>query len=294
MLVEEPNNTLSSNKMMVEGQNNNSSSNKMMVEGQNNVLVLNEKKKDDKIEKFVEFVEDNLPSLVTCTMTNSTFFDVALCSDGFTYERSVIEPYIKSKNTSPMTRMKVTNEFQSPIIVGELIKFSEKYGLDATKYKFISNDTFEENAEIIQNGIVNGNYKIVNKFNKFNLNHSLGNNIFCYDILTCKVINKKDYIICIMYILKYSENLIFIHETYNILHYFFRYCPYTELIDFLFEIIPKVEMTKMLTMINRHGYNPIQSALENNKEILPSIINKDINLDISIKFINGCISSNVN
>ena len=115
--------------------------------------------------KFIEFLESNLNSIITCPISGATFFNPVTGSDGFTYEASVIEEYqSQSMNPkSPMTREPMTKKLYKNNLILELINYSDKYDLEVSKLKFINGDSFEENVEIIQSYIGNGNYEYIYK-----------------------------------------------------------------------------------------------------------------------------------
>jgi hypothetical protein len=52
---------------------------------------------------------------------NSFFFVVVVAADGFTYERSAIENWLKSNDCSPMTNEKLAHKNLDPNLIAKTI-----------------------------------------------------------------------------------------------------------------------------------------------------------------------------
>ena len=48
--------------------------------------------------------------ILTCSITMEILTDPVICSDGFTYERTAIEIWLRSNNSSPMTGLVLENK----------------------------------------------------------------------------------------------------------------------------------------------------------------------------------------
>lgn len=274
----------------------------MMIESQctmteNNIkdVPIKEEQKGPSDEKFTEFLEDNLESIINCPVSGTTFFNAVIGSDGFTYEDTVINEYVKRSTnpTSPITRESITKTFSPNTHIIELIKFSDKYDLEASKNKFINNDSFEENYEVIQNCILSGKYDDVYKFKKFLISFNKQNSLqsFCYKILSCDNIqNMDEYVKCIKYILDNSDDKEFVtNQSHNIFHIFFNKCRSIELIEYLFNIIPQEKHEEMLMLPSNQGSSPLYLSFDNpNKNVFPYLIEKNVGIMVSIRLV--CIA----
>lgn len=244
-------------------------------------------------QKFTTFLEDNLSSIITCPISGSVFFSNAIASDGFYYEESVLKEFLSrsSNPKSPLTREPITKKYHSAKLIQQMVTFADKYNLEVSKNKFINGDSFEENFEIIQNYIMNGQYENVYKFKNFILSFGDANNkLFCKNILDCEIINDNEYIKCMKYVLDNCTDLTFItNATNNILHIFFRYCKVIELIEYLFTIIPNDTIQNMLSLKNIDNCCPIEFSLNNILPVINYIFDKYIDINVSIEMINSCI-----
>jgi hypothetical protein len=94
--------------------------------------------------------------ILTCSITMEILTDPVICSDGFTYERTAIEIWLRSNNTSPMTGLVLENKNLIPnIIVKNLLsEIKEK-----EKEKYIN----------YNHNYYNNNYDYNNKLNIKNL-----------------------------------------------------------------------------------------------------------------------------
>ncbi len=259
---------------------------------ENNIV---ENPKDEK--KFMEFLEDNLSSIISCPISGSTFFVNAIASDGFYYEDSVLKEYLsRSEHKSPITREKISANYYNTKLIPQIIGYAEKYDLEVSKNKFINGDSFEENFEIIQSYISKGEYDNIYKFKNFELAFNGNvNKLFLQNILSYEIKNKDEYIKCIKYVLDNTIDIDFVtNASNNILHIFFRYCREIELIDYLFVIIPNDTIQNMFQLKNNDEYCPIEFSLDNKLHVVNYIFDKYININVSIKMINACITKKLN
>jgi ankyrin repeat protein len=248
-------------------------------------------------DKVIEFLEDNLESLINCPISGTTFFNPVVATDGFSYEDNVINEYVKkfTNPPSPITRELMTKTFIKNNYISKMINFSDEHNLEVSKNKFINGDTFDDNFEIIQSCIENGKYDHVYKFKNFKLvNDGSIEHLFCVKILMCNIHNVDEYVKCIKYILDNTVDKEFVcRALYNIFHLFFRYCKNTDLIDYLFVIIPQENIENMLKAKCEDGSIPMDLAIHNTNEIFKYSIEKVPNGCITIKLINACISKRV-
>ena len=251
-------------------------------------------------EQFMEFLESNLNSIISCPIAGTTFFNPVTCSDGFSYEASVIEEYqVQYPNSkSPITREPLSKTLHKNNLILQLINYSDKYDLEVSKNKFINGDSFEENVEIIQSSIANGKYEDVYKFKNFILGFGQGqiDSLFCKKILNCAIHNSREYVNCIKYILDHSNDIEFVTtSSNNILHVFFRFCKEIELIDYLLtKMISSAIITNMLDVIDDQGFSPIDMALNNESPVFKYIIENNIITNASAIIVNSCILREVN
>lgn len=245
--------------------------------------------------KFHTFLEDNLSSVINCPISGLTCFSPVLCDDGFYYEESVVKEYLNRFNApnSPITRQPITKKCYNSDLIQQLITFSDKHNLEVGKDKFINNDSFEENSEIIQNYVMNNNFDKVYKFKSFTLAFGDTNEkMFCRKILNNDN-NTNEYVNCIKYILDNSTDITFVNTSLNnILHIFFAYCKVPVLFDYVFTKIPDNELQNMLQFKNNRNSTPIDMAL-NYMPAFSYIIEKNIYVDINLKTLNSCILKNM-
>lgn len=257
---------------------------------------------NDKNKNFIEFLESNLNSVIACPISGTTFFNSVTCSDGFSYEESVISEYQKqhANSKSPMTREPLSKTYYKNNLIPLLINYADNYNLEVSKDKFINGDSFEENFEIIQNYVANGGYDNVYKFKNFTLKFSppvadQNTELFCRKILTCNIHNPEEYVKCIKHILSNSIDIEFrTLNSDNILHIFFRFCKQVELIEYLFTIISSENIQNMLQEINGSGLAPIDMAIQNEGPVFNYVIGLGINVNVTIKLLNSCILKQVN
>ena len=264
---------------------------------QKEIQVLEEKTKPCLDSKFADFLEANIESVISCPISGSTFFNPVTCSDGFSYEGSVMDVLMSKTNSpkSPMTRELLTKTHHKNNLIAELINYADKYDLEASKNKFINSDSFEENAEIILNNISKCNYENIYKFKNFMLSFGEGNSLFCKKMLTCNINNSDEYIKCIVYILENSNDKDFMDtSSNNILHIFFKYCQEMKLIEYLFSSLPTEKMQTMMSVLNNEGNMPIDESFHNKTPVFNYIIENGGGANVSINLINTCISKKVN
>jgi len=100
---------------------NNSSLQKMLSNAQNE----HDYKEFQNIETLAEQLPPEYKEILedlTCPITHALMYDPVIASDGFTYERSHIEEYMKTNKISPMTRELITHELVPNIMAKKLIK----------------------------------------------------------------------------------------------------------------------------------------------------------------------------
>lgn len=97
------------------------------------------KLKSKDFKDFKEFL-GGLANIFTCPITHNIMNDPVICSDGQTYERSAIQTWLASNNTSPYTGAKLDNKVLIPNIalrqaIEEYIELFEanKAGAEAKK-----------------------------------------------------------------------------------------------------------------------------------------------------------------
>lgn len=92
-------------------------------------------------------------SQLICPITMKIFTDPVICSDGFTYEKSAIEIWFKSNNTSPMTGLVLENKNLIPnqIVKSLICENKEK----EKKQNYMFNNFINYNKDIIK--IINFN-----------------------------------------------------------------------------------------------------------------------------------------
>ena len=73
------------------------------------------KLKSKDFKDFKEFL-GGLANIFTCPITHNIMNDPVICSDGQTYERSAIQKWLASKNTSPYTILDLDNKVLIPNI----------------------------------------------------------------------------------------------------------------------------------------------------------------------------------
>ncbi len=248
-------------------------------------------------KKIIDFLEDNLSSIISCPISGSVFFSNAIASDGFYYEDSVLKEYLsRSTHKSPITREKISANYYNTKLIPQIVIFAEKNNLEVSKNKFINGDSFEENFEIIESYISKGEYDNIYKFKNFELafNGNI-NKLFLQNILSYEIKNKDEYVKCMKYILDNTIDITFVaNGSNNILHIFFRYCKEIELIEYLFTKIPDETIQNMFQLTNNHGYCPIEFSLDNNLQVVNYIFDKYININVSIKMVNACITKKLN
>lgn len=194
-------------------------------------------------DKFKHFLEGNLESLIKCPISNCVFFRPIVATDGFIYEGSVFDEYLKANYmlTSPMTRQSISTEKYKINLIEKIIEYSDNHNLEVTKEKYISNYSFEDNIDIILSSINNGEFEFVKKFKDFDLNKLINGLTFYELVLSLKISPDiaKSYNDCVLYILDNSNSFAINCPRGNILNLTFSKAAYysimTHVIDTLLE-----------------------------------------------------------
>ena len=89
---------------------------------------------DEKAEEEAEKAKED-PEELLCPILQSLMTDPVITEDGFTYERSAIEHWLKDHDTSPKTGKKLRNKNTIPnhIVRAQLQTYREKAGLPPAK-----------------------------------------------------------------------------------------------------------------------------------------------------------------
>lgn len=247
----------------------------------------------DQQSKFKNFLNQDLPSFISCPISGSTFCFPVLGEDGFAYEETVFKDFLGRSHSplSPITREKINKKYYPVKFLQRMIDFSDKYDLDASKDKFINNDSFEENFEVILSNIINEQYDYVYKFKKFTL--SIDRGMFCQKMMI-KPKNKNAYVDCIKYILDNSVDINFVTpKNSNIFHVFFMACREPELIDYIFHIFDKETIDKMVSHRNNDNRCAVHCLISNSDEMVTYVCDKYI-VSTPIYLINDLIARNIN
>jgi hypothetical protein len=193
---------------------------------------------------FKEFLNNNLGSLITDPFDRCVMFNPVIASDGFPYESINLQQFFKVSVQSPMTRESLLNNSIRISLIKDFIKLSDKYKLSVSKNKFITDNTFENNIEIIREMMDKHNFDMIKEFNNFKLDC-----IFFSDYSLCEYIlqhrvndyEEEIYNNYIRYIIDHCENLnvTFHCDTSNIFHIFARYCRHNYLITYVLEKLHK-------------------------------------------------------
>ena len=112
-----------------------------------------------KITRHVKFV---------CPITRQLINEIAITSDGFFYEKSAIEQWLKNNNTSPQTGLIIDKKtYPCFALQNQLEDFYNNNPLSKAK-RFQKSKAHADNLDEINNIIINGEYIKLLNYNEFN------------------------------------------------------------------------------------------------------------------------------
>lgn len=217
-----------------------------------------EKIKKGKLKKFLK---KNIGALIKCPISQCVFFNPIVASDGFIYEDTSFNHFMKSSyyHNSPLTRESLSKKTIVIPLVRDIIEFGDELKLKICDEKFISTDNFIDNAEIIIGSIKNKNYSFVQKFKHFVLELSdKSNSIFIAEIFKIQD-NSKEYSECVKYIISNSNISFKTDNGKNIFHIICENCFSQDIYNFIFDKILLLNIDDFNTE-DSIGFLPINYA----------------------------------
>ena len=233
------------------------------------------------------FLEDNLESVICCPITYCVCFRPVLASDGFVYEESALEE-LRNKNNSksPLTREPLSGH--NPIkLISQLIEYADSYGLNASKDKYVNNESFEDMYDIISSNLKKGKYEILLRHNNFKLGLGHNNESFC-QLLFC--IESDDCCKYVKHVLDNSKDIDFVYNGNNILHTLFQYCKSMNVAKLVLDVVSNTHnINELLTSKNGNGKSAINYCMKN-KNLIELVLSMP-NVDVSFEYLVNCISN---
>ena len=103
-----------------------------------------------------------------CPITRQLINELAITSDGFFYEKSAIDKWLKTNNTSPQTGLMINRQTYPCIALqNQLEEFYNNNPLSKAK-RFKKSTAHADNLDEINNIIINGEYTKLLNYNEFN------------------------------------------------------------------------------------------------------------------------------
>lgn len=256
---------------------------------------------------FKQFLEEQLEDLIQCPVSRTVMFDPVIASDGFIYEASILDQCMKVSRNSPITRENLSKTFYPITVISKLIEYGEKNDIEICKNKYVMDDTFESNYEIICSAFITGKLDKIMKFKNFKLDiPDASGQFFGQMICKTKYQDTKQAWECLKYIIDNTVDLTVKMESQNILHIVACYCIFPKLIGYICEILKdkyKINPNTLITeddngttplhyLINRGDGVCLKAVLESGldfKPYLSGLVNQSIqhskNIDNTILLI---------
>ena len=225
------------------------------------------------LARFNEFLENNISTLVICPITYCTFFDPVVGSDGFIYEKTAFKELCKSYPKSPVTREKLDSVGRPISLITNILKHIECYELEACSNKYITDDSFEDNVDIICDLIETRNYEQIKKFTKFTLGFKCsGGKLFSHIISTQKFEKEEEglkYLDVFRYIIDHSTDIDFIVNKTNILHIALSSSMYIHIMEYIMDKLKtKNKLIEYSIAKDQNDKTPIDYGLKRDKLVL--------------------------
>jgi len=112
---------------------------------------------------------DNIHPNYTCSITHQIFYDPVVTEDGYIYERTAIEQWIDTKNTSPMTNKKISKNLISVHTIKQIIDDIIKKNPKLAKERYKPDMTYLKNIKKITGFIQQGKFNELLKYKNFDL-----------------------------------------------------------------------------------------------------------------------------
>jgi len=208
---------------------------------------------------FKNFLEEHFEDLIQCPVSRSVLFDPVVASDGFIYEASILDQCMKVSRYSPITRENLSKTFYPISLINKLIEYGEKNDLEICKNKYVMDDTFESNYEIICSAFITGKIEKIMKFKNFKLDiPDASGQFFGQMICKTKYQDTKQAYECLKHILDNTADLTVKMGSQNILHVFARHCIFPKLVGYICEILK-----------NKYKIDPNTLIIEDDNEMTP-------------------------